>query len=151
MYTFRKTERLCNFRLRSLLFNKGKRFYHYPFSLVYLCLGVDELSELFHGSDTNAKGKSFRYPVKCLVSVSKRLHKKAVHRNRIKRLVKEAYRKNKNIIYTFLEEKEYVCLVALFYNARDIYPYHKMEAAMEECLNRFREVLAKPGEDKAGM
>jgi ribonuclease P protein component len=38
------------------------------------------------------------YPAKVLISVSKRNFKRAVDRNHIKRLVREAYRKNKNIL-----------------------------------------------------
>lgn len=44
-----------------------------------------------------------RFPVKVMFTAPKRKFKKAVTRNRLKRLMREGYRKNKQELYQFLE------------------------------------------------
>ncbi len=79
--TFTKAERLHEKKLMDRLFKGGKSFFVYPFKVFYLLL--DEASP---------------YPAKVLISVPKRNFKKATERNRIKRLVREAYRRNKTVL-----------------------------------------------------
>jgi ribonuclease P protein component len=80
--TFKKPERLCSKILIEKLFENGNSFISYPFRVTWL---IDNL----HGGS----------PVQVLIVVSKRRVKLAVTRNKIKRLIREAYRKNKHIIY----------------------------------------------------
>lgn len=53
-------------------------------------------------------------PVKMLVSVSKRHFKHAVDRNRVKRQVREAYRKHKHSLWDALRGKEEQALLLAF-------------------------------------
>lgn len=77
-FSFSKAEKLKSKSQIDHLFSKGKSITVYPLRLVYV--------------ETTFKDNSV---IKIGVSVSKRLHKLAVHRNRIKRLMREAYRLNK--------------------------------------------------------
>ncbi len=79
--TFAKQERLYEKKLMHQLFKGGKSFFVFPFKVYYVVLD-----------------KAAPYPAKVLISVPKRNFKRAVDRNRIKRLVREAYRKNKAIL-----------------------------------------------------
>lgn len=79
--TFKKEERLHEKKLIGTLFKEGKSFYKFPFKVVYLKLEEAQA-----------------YPAKVLISVSKHNFKRAVDRNRIKRLIREAYRKNKHLL-----------------------------------------------------
>ena len=74
--TYNKEERLKKKKLISQLFNEGKSITIFPVKLVYL--------------ETEHEG---HYKVQAGVSVAKRNFKKAVDRNKIKRLLREAYRK----------------------------------------------------------
>ena len=77
-FSFSKAEKLKSKSHIDHLFSKGKSITGYPLRLVYV--------------ETTFKDNSV---IKTGVSVSKRLHKIAVHRNKIKRLMREAYRLNK--------------------------------------------------------
>jgi len=74
--TLGKKERLKSKKLIGKLFEEGKSIKKYPFRLIYLI------------QDKN----SFKIKIQASFSVPKRNFKKAVDRNRIKRLIKEAYR-----------------------------------------------------------
>ncbi len=74
-YTYGKNERLKSRKLMDELFARGKVIKSYPVRIHYLVHKNETLSPLQAG-----------------VSVSKRNFKKAVDRNRVKRLLRESYR-----------------------------------------------------------
>jgi len=79
-FTFPKQEKLKSRKIIKDLFEKGSSFYLYPFKIVFI---------------KNFEAPSQEFP-QILFSVSKRNFKRAVKRNRIKRLLREAYRLNKS-------------------------------------------------------
>lgn len=81
-YKYRKKDKLKSKKLIEQLFTEGKAITAYPLRLVYIKTVFDDNSTIKTG-----------------VSVSKRLHKTAVARNRIKRLLREAYRLNKPLYF----------------------------------------------------
>ena len=89
MMTFRKEERLCGMTLTEKLFHRegSRSMAAFPLRLVYM--------------KTDA-GESEAWP-KVLISVPKRCFKRAVKRNRVKRQVREAYRKNKQRLVECLQ------------------------------------------------
>lgn len=147
MYTFKKNERLGNFRLRSLLFSKGRHFFQHPFRIVYLCVPGEDIPAIFRHRKVFSKSGVFHYQAKCLIGVSGRQVKKAVSRNRIKRLVKEAYRKNKSQFYSFLEEKEARCLLAIMYSANKEMEYDDIERSLIRSLQKLRQEIGSHGLD----
>ncbi|MBO6879298.1 ribonuclease P protein component [Winogradskyella sp.] len=81
-FQYSKKDKLKSKKLIEHLFNEGKSVTVYPLRLIYLKTDYEDGSTLKTG-----------------VSVSKRLHKTAVTRNRIKRLLREAYRLNKPLYF----------------------------------------------------
>ena len=81
-FTLNKNEKLKSKKLIERLFTDGISVSNFPLKLIFLEVDHDGI-----------------YPIKAGVSVSKRKFKSAVKRNRIKRLIREAYRKNKHVIY----------------------------------------------------
>lgn len=77
-FIYGKKDKLKSKKLIDQLFTEGQSVTAFPLRLVYLKTEFEDGSTLKTG-----------------VSVSKRLHKNAVDRNRIKRLMREAYRLNK--------------------------------------------------------
>ncbi len=146
MHTFKKNERLGNYRLRQLLFERGRRFFHYPFRVFYLCFPRDELSIRFFGEGMPPSAR-FHYPVKALVGTSRRNFAGATQRNRVKRVVKEAYRKNKKDVYSFLNKKQARCLLGFIYVGREMPEYSDMMLLMPDLLASILQRIDKEGLD----
>jgi ribonuclease P protein component len=81
MHTFSKSERLKSRKQIEALFGSGKSFSQYPFRVFYRWEGQEGLPQAGVGA-------------------SKRNFKRAVDRNRIKRLMREGYRLQKQVLYT---------------------------------------------------
>lgn len=86
MFTFNKHERLCSRQLINETLTKGDVLFVHPFKLYYV------ISE----NQNNPTSLLFA------ISVPKRQFKRAIDRNRIKRLVRESYRLNKSSILNSL-------------------------------------------------
>ncbi len=109
--TFKKTERLNSKLLIEMLFADGKSFFIYPFRVKYIICKKDD-----------------GLPVQILISVPKKIHKSAVDRNRIKRLTREAYRKNKYILYDNYKVKDNEqLLLSIIYSGKTIASYSDIE------------------------
>ena len=78
-----------------------------------------------------------------LVSVPKRWFKRAVKRNRIKRLVREAYRLNKHILADALErhEPQMSATMAFIYTDSHLHDYATVEQRVRNLLTRLSERL----------
>jgi len=77
--TFRKAEKLCSQKEIDKIFSEGKSISVSQFRLLYI--------------ETEAKEQP---AVKVLIAVPKKKLKLAVHRNRMKRLIRESYRLSKH-------------------------------------------------------
>ena len=107
MQTFKKTERLCSKNLIDKLFETGKSFNSFPFKVIWI-----EAAERISS-------------VSVVISVPKRSFKKAVDRNKIKRRIREGYRKNKKLLYTNLTDKK--ILLMLIYTSKNMVEYNELE------------------------
>ena len=116
MQTFSKNERLCSKPLIDQLVQKGNSFNGFPFKIIWL--EIQESSA----------------PVKIVISVPKRNFKRAVDRNRIKRLIREAYRKNKYTLIERVGNKKVVLL--LVYTSKTFMDYGGIEEKIKTVLNR---------------
>ncbi len=108
--TFKKAERLNSKILINRVFTEGISFSSYPFRVTFLQV------------------KDEGVPTQILISASKRNYKKAVDRNKIKRLIREAYRKNKYIIWDFISTKpDTTLLISIVYIGKSILTYSEIE------------------------
>ena len=124
--TFRKDERLCSKKQITKLFEEGRVIHQYPFRITYL------FSQL-----------STEEPAQLMIAVPRHLFRKAVHRNKIKRLVREAYRKNKHLLYLPLKEQKRQVMFCLSYTSKEILPYHLIREKIIVLLQRLSELDAK--------
>jgi len=70
------------------------------------------------------------------VTASKRAFKRATDRNRIKRLLREAYRLQKEDLQTALEAKGKSGAVFFLYTGKTIPPFQEVKATMAKCLKK---------------
>ena len=117
LFKYGKKDKLKSKKLIEQLFNEGKAVTSYPLRLVYLKTDVSDDSILKTG-----------------VSVSKRLHKTAVARNRIKRLLREAYRYNKPL---YFNNRKTSYAFMILYLSEDGTTFDKLNNNMKLLFNKF--------------
>lgn len=124
-YTFKKSERLKSRKIIERIFNReGQSFATYPILTVWLETPLNS-----------------EFPAQVTFSVSKKKFKKAVQRNRIKRLMREAYRLNKPKFYDSLQAKEKQIAIIFVYIAKEELDFNTVEAKMKQSLKRLRRNL----------
>ncbi|CAN5582554.1 ribonuclease P protein component [soil metagenome] len=125
-HTFTKDERLSSRKLIEKIIAEGTSIHVSPFRLSW---AVTKIKTSF--------------PAQLAIAVPKRFFKRAVDRNRIKRLIREVYRKNKSGIYTLLQSKEKQCALLIVYNGRKVPEYDEVEKKLLLTLQKFEEAILK--------
>ena len=114
-FTFKKEERLCSKKIIDRLFAEGDSFLSFPLKVVFVSAGLNTA-----------------FPVQVGFSVGKKNFKRAIKRNRIKRLIREAYRLNKHELYGQLNDQKLA--VFFIYIGKEIPKYPSIEKAMKKAL-----------------
>jgi ribonuclease P protein component len=122
--TFKKEERLTNKKVFENLFNSGKSFVVPPFRWVWI-------ESKFDAS----------FPVQLGISVPKKSFPKAVDRNKIKRRIRESYRKNKHPLYEILQKTNRSIALMIIYVAKQELPYAEIEKKMLVSLQKMVTIL----------
>lgn len=126
MERFRKYERLSSYKRIKSLFTNGRSFNQFPLRVVW--------------QKTVSPTSS---PVQIAFSVSKRNFKKAVDRNRIKRLMREAYRKNKQLLYQDLSSHSFGIECMVVYTAKELPDYFLVEKKIKQLILRLMQEYEK--------
>ncbi|MCY7293706.1 MAG: ribonuclease P protein component [Ferruginibacter sp.] len=123
-FTLGKEERLKSRKQTELLFSEGKKFTIAPFRVHYSFSKVEKTSLQFGAG------------------VSKRNFKKAVDRNRIKRLMREAYRLQKIILRKKLEEKNIGLNIFFIYTGKELPVYKEVYEKTGKVLDKLCEIAS---------
>jgi ribonuclease P protein component len=111
-YTLGKNERLKSRKAIECLFKEGKSFSMFPFRIIY------QFNSPIIINDKNAPQKKGN--LRAAFSVSKKYFKRAIDRNRIKRLMRESYRLQKNELENMLQEKSMVLYLFIIYSSNEM-------------------------------
>ena len=90
---------------------------------------------------------------KMMVSVPKRYFKRAVKRNHVKRLVREAYRRNKQVLIDTLEAEEQRKALSLCFIWTDgnLRSYEEVERKIANLLQRIAEKIGKQADEETNQ
>jgi ribonuclease P protein component len=126
LFTFSKEERLTGKTSIDQLFNGGKSFNLFPFKVFYSI--VENPAE----------------PIaRLLIAIPKKKVRHAVDRNRLRRLVREAYRLNRTEFITSLEMKSVHLHFALIYTGEGAdLAYKEVELKIIASLAKLEKIIA---------
>lgn len=128
--TFKADEKLKSKKLIEQLFKGGKSFSLLPFRIIY--------SQLENGTAH----------LQCGFSASTKKFKKAVERNRIKRLMREAYRLQKLPLKNELEENDKYLAVFIIYTGNDMPSYDYIFKKTGNVLAALEKIIRVKSSDK---
>ena len=121
-FTYPKSEKLKSRKTIDVLFSEGKSVSKYPLRLVYVPL--EESDER----------------IKMGVSVSKKYFKRAVDRNYFKRVLRETYRLNKNLLWDNVEQPY---SLMFFYQTKDKLSYEEINTKTIQLFEKFLQQINK--------
>lgn len=115
--SFPKSKRITGKKRLDALFSSGESFIAYPLRVVFL-----------------KREKSINTEVAVVVSVSKRNFKRAVKRNRVKRLIRENFRQMQLEFDLFLASQSYSLDVAFLYLKDELPDFNEIQKAMNKTV-----------------
>lgn len=119
--TFPKEEHLFGQSAVDTLFRKGKTFLAFPVKVTYM-VTTDDI------------------PVRCMVVAPKKKFKHAVDRNRVKRQLREVYRKNKHALFDWAEAHQQQLHIGMICVSDRLLPSsvvdRKVKGALDKLLER---------------
>ena len=127
-YTLGKNERLKSRKQIELLFSEGKKFVVAPFRVFYLFENPPAIN-----NSQNA--------LQFGVGVSSKHFKKAVDRNRIKRLTREAYRLQKNDLKEKLKLKGGQLRLFVIYTSKEMPDYKLVKDKLALALKKLETLI----------
>jgi ribonuclease P protein component len=119
-HKFPNNERLKSTRRIAALFREAESFAQYPLRIIW----------------KPAVRKSGEAPVQFALSVAKKKFPKAVNRNRIRRLVREAWRLNKHLLEAYDPEENTGMDVMMLYVTAEELPFTAIDAACRQIIKR---------------
>ena len=123
-FGFGRKEKLKSRKVIENLFENGRSFSIFPIRVSYLFIPSDKDQLLQVG-----------------VSAGKKYFKRAVDRNRIKRLIREAYRLQKEELFSAMKQHQVSGFAFFIYTGKTIAPFQEIKDAMQQCLKRLQQKI----------
>lgn len=125
-FTLGRNERLKSRKQIDALFLEGKKFTVPPFRVHFITTAND--------------GAALRFGI----GASSKVFRKAVDRNRVKRLARETWRLQKNELQQAVITANLSLRVFVVYTARELPEYEIMLKQMKTVIHKLQQLLAKP-------
>ena len=125
-FTLGKNERLKSRKSIEQLFKEGKKIVVAPYKVLYASVPLYKGSSLLFGTGVSAK-----------------IFKKAVDRNRIKRLTREAWRLQKQDLQNRLKEQNNQLHVFLIYTGKELPAYDEVHKKIGLVLKKIDKIIGE--------
>ncbi len=129
--TFKKSERLTSRKIIDKIFAEGNMLKKYPILLKYIAVEFRD-----------------EQPLKVVMSVPKRRIKKASDRNRIKRLMREAYRQNRMPFKEKIKAEGKSLALFFIYNGKENPDFATIEEKIKLILKELSRVLSNESKEE---
>lgn len=128
-FSFPKSQKLCGETTIDRLFREGTGFSRFPLRVVYIL------------NDEPRKGEA---PLRMMVSVGKKRFKRANKRNRVKRLVREAWRHRKNVVEAAMEAAGVKGMhVAFIFLSNELPTFESVDTAVAKAVDKLVGAITK--------
>ena len=117
--SFGKAEKLKSKKQIEQLFRKGSQAFNYPFKLIWF----------YTGPSNEVRSK-------LLIGASRKNLKKATDRNKMKRRMREAYRRNKTRLLDSLSANDSYCNIGIIHVGKEISTFKETEKKIIDLLDR---------------
>ena len=124
LFSLNASERLKSRKLMERVFKTGTRWHKFPFRVSFLI--------------ENETGDSL---IKFGCSAPIRNFKKAVDRNRVKRLMKEAFRLEKHLLVESLKDKNARLIVFVIFTAPGLPKFETIKTSMNELVLKLKDEI----------
>jgi ribonuclease P protein component len=124
MFEFPKKQRLSNEKEIERLFLKNNSFEESPFRIVW-----------------KFEENNNKVAIKSLIVVPKKRLNLASERNKVKRIIRDVFRKNKLTLEHYLKESKKQINLAIIYQQEEILDYTIIEEKIKVLLGRLKESL----------
>jgi len=140
-YTFSKNERLCSEKILARLYESGFVISKYPLRLNVLFLSEEEFNQLLTLGSPSGTKYSGVVDLRAQISInaSKKRLKKAVKRNRMKRILREIYRHKKHLLYSDLQSYGQFAAIGLIYVGNSELNYWEIDKVFDKVRRGLRE------------
>jgi ribonuclease P protein component len=125
-FTLGKNERLKSRKQIEQLFNEGKSFYLSPFRIYYLVTPLITISVSTLQFGTGVSVKNF---------------KRAVDRNRVKRLIREAYRLQKQRLQEAVMQERFQLNIFFIYTSKELPAFNVVKEKVNLILNKLTKLV----------
>ena len=137
-FTLNKKERIKKQKVIEYLFSEGQAFVLYPFRIYYFFRHCPDAPGNTGDGSVNEPLLQFG------VGVGKKHFKKAVQRNRIKRLVREAYRTQKlPLLEALTKSKEWRLKLFFIYTGKEMPEHSFIKSKVANVLQRMEKEIPK--------
>lgn len=124
-YSYNRKEKLKSRKLIQQVFESGKAFSQFPIKIIWL----------LHSNTSTS-------PVQAAVSVGKKQFKLAVKRNRVKRLLREAYRLNKQDLLAAVPQDKRLAIFIIYID-KELPQLPLLNRKMQLALNRLSKEISE--------
>ena len=126
LFSLNASERLKSRKLMERVFKTGTRWHKFPFRVSFLI-------------DNDTQDGIIKFG--CSAPI--RNFKKAVDRNRVKRLMKEAFRLEKNLLAEQLKQKNARLVIFVIYTSTDLPKFETIKTSMNELVLKLKDEIQK--------